>query len=233
MATRFCCAVLFTGMLHANSMAGGPETIGPYTVIRTPSAASIVSGGGAPSTWLNETNASVTVSEALTGFSVIADGYANAPSGTAILVTFAPGDLTNRPGSDLVLLDANSDLNMYRVRTSYDGFSQETMVNSFADTGVDKMYFVGGAGPSSFDITAAPIDLSVFGIPDGAVVEQMRLFCEGPSNDPVGLAVLESVGPVVPTTSSWTIASFALLLLSAGTIIQRRVPWHRFPFESV
>jgi len=212
-------------------MAGGPETIGPHTIIRTPSAASVASGGGAPFTWLNQANVPVNINEAFTGFSVITDGFANAPAGTTILVTFATGTLRNGPGPDLVLLDANSDTNVYLVATSHDGFSQQIVVSAFADTGVDRSYFVGGAGPTSFDITAATIDLSSLGVPSGMVVEQVRLFCEGPSNDPVGLGVLESVGPPVPAASTWMIASFALLLLSAGTIIQRTTSLAIYDFK--
>lgn len=222
MAIKSACTAILASLLTTISLAGGPETIGPHTIIATPSAASLVSGGGVPFTWLNEVNSPVTISDALSGFSIISDGFANAPSGTTILVTFAPGVLHNGPGNDLVLFDANSDTNVYRVRTSYDGFSQEILVSVFADTGVDRSYFLGGAGPTSFDITAAQIDLSTLGVPAGGVVGQVRLFCEGPSNDPVGLGVAESVGPPVPAASTWMLANFVLLLLSAGTIIQRQ-----------
>lgn len=213
----------------AGLAAAGPvrgETIGPYNVVATPASAVLVSGGGALFNWLNVVNAPVSINEALTGFSVIDDGYANAQSGTTLRLTFDPGVLRNHPGSDLVLLDANNDLNQYRVRTSYDGFSREILVNASSDTGVDRNYYFGGQGPAAYDVYAGTIDLSSLNIPEDQTVNTIQLFTEGPSNDPLGLGVLAVPGPV-PSLSQWGLIVTSLLLFAVGTkALLRRSPTH-------
>ncbi len=197
----------------------GSEIIGPYTIVEAPIMATLTSGGGASFNWLNVVNAPVSINEAFTGFSIIADGYANANAGTTIVVTFASGALHNGPAYDLVLFDANDDLNVYLIATSHDGFSQQIVVTSFGDTGVDRSYFYGGTGPSTFDVTAAEIDLSSLGVPDGEFVDQVRLFAEGPSNDPLGIGVVQTTGPPVPTVSQWGLITLMLLLTAAGAVV--------------
>ncbi len=103
----------------------------------------------------------------------------------------------------MVLLDADNDLNVYLIATSHNGFAQQIVVSSFIDTGEDRSYFYGGTGPITFDVTAAEIDLSSLGVPDGEFVDQVRLFTEGPSNDPLGIGVVQTIGPPVPTVSQW------------------------------
>jgi hypothetical protein len=187
------------------------EIIGPYTVVAAPTSAVLLTGGGASFNWLNVVNAPVSIDQALTGFSLIDDGYGNAQSGTTLRLTFAPGSLTNHAGPDLLLLDANNDGNQYRVATSHDGFSHEILVTASTDTGVDRNYFFGGQGPTTFDVMAAAIDLSSLNVPPGGSVDQVRLFTEGGSNDPLGLGVLASPAPV-PTTSPWSLVALGLLL---------------------
>lgn len=204
--------------LLAASRGFGSETIGPYTIISAPISATLTSGGGAQFNWLNVVNAPVSISDAFTGFSMIADGYANAQSGTTIVVTFASGVLHNGPGTDLILFDADNDVNTYRIATSYNNFTSETILTAqdFVDTGVDRSYYYGGAGPTTYNITAAEIDLSSMGVPAGATVGQVRLFTEGPSDDPLGLATVQAA---VPTLSEWGLAVMLLLLLAAGAMI--------------
>lgn len=209
---RFC---IFTLGAIALGNARG-ETIGPYEIEATPTAAVLLSGGGASFNWLNVVNNPVSLDQALTGFSVIDDGYGNAQSGTTLRITFAPGVLRNQSGPDLVLLDAGNDLNVYRVKTSYDGFTQEILVNASTDTGVDRSYFFGGAGPTTFDVLGATIDLSALNVPNGEFVHQVQLFTEGPSNDPLALGAIVA-GESVPTLSPWGLSAMILLLLAAGT----------------
>jgi len=198
------------------------ETIGPYTIVEAPIAATLTSGGGASFNWLNVVNTPVSINDAFTGFSIIEDGYANANAGTTIVVTFASGALHNGPGYDLVLFDANNDLNVYLVATSHDAFSQQIVVSSFIDTGEDRSYFYGGAVPTTFDVTAAEIDLSAFNIPDGATVDQIRLFTEGPSNDPLGIGAVQATGPPVPATSPWGMILVACGMMGAALAVLRR-----------
>jgi len=199
----------------------GAETIGPYTVNQTPIAASLTSGGGGSFNWLNVANVPVSINEAFTGFSVIADGYANAPAGTTIILTFAPGSLYNGSGPDLVLFDADNDGNNYRVATSYNNFASEILLTpvNFIDTGVDRSFFYGGTGPTNYNITASEIDLSLLGVPTGALVEQVRLFCEGASNDPLALAAVQAAAP---TVSEWGMVILSITILIAGTSLLSR-----------
>jgi hypothetical protein len=190
------------------------EIVGSFDIAATPSSAVLLSGGGASWNWLNVLNAPVTLNDALTGFSVIDDGYANAQSGTLLRLTFTPG-VRNEPGPDLVLLDAGNDLNQYRIRTSYDSFSNEILVNASTDTGVDRSYYYGGTGPATYRVYAGTIDLSNLNVPAGASVSQVQLFTEGPSNDPVGLGVLRTAA-AAPAATPWGLGAMALALITLG-----------------
>jgi hypothetical protein len=212
--------IAVTGLLMFGS-ANASETIGPYTIVATPTSAVLVSGGGPGFDWLNVVNAPVTLNDALTGFSVIDDGYANAASGSTIRLTFAPGVLRNHAGPDLVLFDANNDLNVYLVSTSHDGFTHMVASAASTDTGIDRLYFYGGQGPTSWDVMAGTIDLSSFNVPEGVSVSQIDLFTEGPANDPLGLGVLASPAalPAISHRGLWIVT---ILLAAAGTLLQRR-----------
>jgi hypothetical protein len=200
--------------------AQAAEIIGPYTIVATPIAASLVSGGGPSFNWLNIANTPVSVNDAFTGFGVIDDGYANAASGSTLLLTFAPGTLVNQSGPDLVLFDADDNLNVYLVSTSADGFSHPIAASATASTGVTRNYFLGGTGPSSYGVFATTIDLSAFGIPAEQAVNQVQIFTEGPSNDPLGLGVL-APSTQVPVGSTW-VALTTGLLTAAGWLLHRR-----------
>lgn len=215
-------AVLAIGAMTPSGAATASEIIGPYTIVATPSAASLVFGGGGPQfNWLNIVNTPVTVNEAFTGFGLVDDGYANAEAGAAMLLSFAPGTLRNNAGPDLVLFDADNNLNVYLVSTSADGFSHQNVASATTNTGVTRNYFLGGAGPSSYDLYATTIDLSSFGIPAGQDVAQVRLFCEGPSNDLLGLGVL-ATSQQVPVGSTWVALVTALLAVSGWWLRRRR-----------
>jgi hypothetical protein len=174
------------------------EIIGPYAVSATPVSVTLKSGGGASFTWLNVVNSPLTLQAALTGFSVLDDGYGNAQSGTTLRLVFAPGTLYNRPGADLVLFDAGNDLNIYLAASNYDNFSHQQVLSASTDTGLDRTYFFGGTGPTTFDVMAGTIDLTSLNVPPGQSVSEIQLFTEGPSNDPLGLGVLALPGTVPP-----------------------------------
>lgn len=214
------CTALVAAGISIPACGFGTETIGPYTIVEAPISATLTSGGGASFNWLNVVNASVSINEAFTGFSVIADGYSNGNAGTTIIVTFAPGSLHNGPGYDLVLFDAVNDGNTYRIAASHNNFASEMLLTSpdFTDTGVDRTYYFGGTGPFTYDVTAAEIDLSSMGVPDGATVDQVRIFAEAPSADPLGIGVVMSAGPV-PTLSEVGLIGLVILLATSGAII--------------
>ena len=205
------------GMCVALAGSSSGEIVGPYVIIAAPVEAELLAGGGASFDWLNVVNTPVSVDEAFTGLSVSADGFANAQSGTVVRLTFAPGTLVNRPGPDLVLLDAGNDLNVYVASTSHDGFTQSLVLNAITDTGEDRAYFQDGAGPAPHDVLAASIDLSSFDVPEGVSVAQVRLFTEGPSNDLLGLGVL--AGTPVPAAPAWGILALGLLVLAVGAVL--------------
>lgn len=213
-----CLAVLALGAMALCGAAQAAETIGAYTIVATPTAASLVSGG--PFHWLNVVNAAISVNTAFTGSPMLDDGFGNAASGTDILLTFAPGTLRNGSGPDLVVFDADDNLNVYLVSTSADGFAHSISAAATTNTGVTRNYFLDGVGPTTYGVYSGTIDLSSFGIPAGQAVDQVRLFCEGPSNDPLGLGVLAS--QQVPVGSNWVALATLMLAVGASWLLYRR-----------
>src|SRR5262249_19869110 len=131
------------GLIGMAAMGAG-EIIGPYAVIAAPTNAELLGGGGGAFNWLNVVNTPVTIQEAFTGFSVIADGYANANAGTTFRLTYAPGVVRNDRGPDLVLFDAGGNGgDQYLVSTDYDNFSHQFLVFPTVATGEQRSYFYG------------------------------------------------------------------------------------------
>lgn len=159
---------------------------------------SAVQTQGAPLTnWLNVVNAPVTVNQAFSAFNIVDDGFANVSAGTEIEVTFAPGHLVNARGPDLVLVEAGFDqTDVYLISTGHDSFDSHRLVTPTKDTAYYQVFYVAGGGQLFFQIFAAAIDLSDFGVPFGASVERVRFFAEGPGCDPLGVGVLL---PLCPT----------------------------------
>ncbi|MBL8879042.1 MAG: hypothetical protein JNG88_07970 [Phycisphaerales bacterium] len=190
---RFAAIGLIIGVV---SVACADEIIGPYRIAAAPVQAELVSGGGTSFDWLSIANVPVTIQEAFTGFGVIDDGYANAQSGTTILLTFEAGAVTNHPGADVVLFEAggpspNSDV--YLVSCDANNFSRPTLASPNQNTGVVRDYYYGGVGPQTNTVWGAPIDLGAMGVTDGGGVTQLRVFAEGPSCDLLGLGILRRV----------------------------------------
>jgi len=202
------------------------EIIGPYKVIDAPVQAQMLGGGGVSFNWLNVVNTPVSIQEAFTGFSIIADGYANANAGTTFLLTYAPGVLRNDPGPDLVLFDAGGTGNQYIVYTSYNNFNHPILVFPSVDTGEDRTYFYGGTGPQTYDVKAAVMDLSQFGVPAGATVSQVRVFTEGGSCDLLGVGVLLSTCPSDIDGNGSVGSSDAALLVSALGSVPGAASWN-------
>lgn len=217
MRTRSCRRFVLS-VLILSSVAHA-EIIGDFLIVDTPVDAVVTHGGGATFTWLNVAQEPASIPTAFTGFSVIDDGYTNAAAGTRIELTFADGALRNGVGPDLVLLDADLDLNVYFVTISYDNFSQLHVISNFVDTGVDRTYYSGAGGePRSYDIYAATIDLSLFDVPAGEAVQRVRIFTEGPSGDPLALAVLLSTCPAdIDGNGEIELSDLTLLLAAFGS----------------
>lgn len=194
MLTPRCIA--FFWLLVAAQTRTVAEVIGDFRVIDAPVHASLLLGDSAAFTWLNVNDEPVSVADAFTGFGVIDDGLAHAPAGTLIELTFADGALRNDAGPDLVLFDADFDRTVYFVTISSGNPGHIGEFSDFIDTGVDRNYFSGdGGGSRSYDIFAATLDLSEFGVPVGDSVEHVRIFLEDLNGDPLALSVLLSACP--------------------------------------
>ena len=121
------------------------ETIGPFDIAQAPVSAT----GSVGATWGNVVNTPVTVNEAFSGFSIIDDGFINISTGDFYEVTFNP-PVVNVTGPDIVVFDARYDAGAYTLSTSYDGFSASFVPSSWVDSGVDRLYYYGGAGQDLF-----------------------------------------------------------------------------------
>lgn len=167
------------------------EDIGRFGIVAAPIDAALQAGGGPQFTWLNTQNTPVTPQQAFSGLELADDGYANASAGATILLTYAAGVLSNGPGPDLVLLDAGADItDIYLVSAANNNFSQSAVLAASEDTGVERAYYAGGAGPLPFRIMAREFDLTQLGVAPGAAVTQLRIFTEGPACDLLGVGVL-------------------------------------------
>lgn len=219
--------IALLGLVTVGAGSAGAEVIGDFQIIAVPVNAVVTHGGEAGIVWLNVENHPITVQEAFTGFSAIADGISNLPAGRQIELTFAPGVLRNDAGPDLVLLDADLDLNVYFVTTSYGDFSPLRVVTEFVDTGVDRVYYSSeGGDPQSHDVYAAAIDLTSFNVPPGQIVDRVRIFTEGPSCDPLALGVLLSACPADIDGSGHIDLSDLALLLGAFGSAHGDANWH-------
>jgi hypothetical protein len=174
-------------------VAAGQETIGPYTVY-APVSASLVSGGGPGWDWLNVVNTSTSIHDAFSGHSIIADGFANGVAGTTVEMVFG-SPVVNNAGDDLVMFDARFSENDYAFSTDFDGFVAQLALpyTAFGAVGSAAYYYGLGAGKQyRATIMAAPIDLSLLGVPAGASVTAVRFTAVSDQVDPLG------VGAIVP-----------------------------------
>ena len=196
------------------------ETIGPWQIRAAPSSAALISGGGPLWDWMNVANSQVGVPAAFSGVSTIADGYANAETGTVVEVAFHAGELVNGIGPDLVMLDALYSNNTYDVSTSHDGFQSWVGVPAFGQTGVFRSYYVGGYGPYPIEIGGAGVDLTSLGVPSGATVIAVRFRTTSWECDPVGVGALchtFACGPIVYCTAGTSQNGCSPTMDSTGT----------------
>lgn len=213
---------LAAGLLLPATLSAQTQNLGPWT-LSAPDSAQLIAGGTYAWGWLNVQNAPVTVNEAFSGLPLDDDGYANASPDTVVQCYFQSG-VTNQPGDDLVMFDAQYDYGIYDISTEYDAFTAVVTVDT--DGGVtvsDKDYFYGGGAINPAEIVGVAIDLSDLGIPAGAVVYNVRFACvAGSPCDPVGLGNLTSqleltVNPAV------LVAGAPATVAVSGAVAQGRV----------
>lgn len=200
----------------ANATASA-EVIGDFKIVAAPIAATQTGGPSIATSWLNVAPVPVTVAEGFTRFSLIDDGF-RVNAGVAIDLFFEPSLVQNRPGPDLVLLDANPGLNVYLVTVFLHEAGIIRSVGAITDTHVTRDYYTSAGGPTQQSIIAATIDLSMFAIPDGGDVDHIRVFSEGPDCAPLGVGVLLSTCPQDITGDGVIdLADLSLLLASFGS----------------
>lgn len=188
------------------------EVVGTWNIVATPDSAAFVTTP--ESGWLNVVDAPVSFNDALTGFSVLDDGWANLDPGAIFELTFGAGVLKNNAGFDLVVLDAHYDSGSYALSTNLDGFTAELALGSalFSYTGVDRDYYFENndiLNPS--EIWGVGVDLSDLGIGAGVEVSAVRLRATNSSTDPIAVGVLGPLQQPVPEPGT-------LALLGAGVV---------------
>ena len=201
------------------------EVIGPWTITMVPSSATGTMNVDA--NWLNIVNTPVTLSEAFSGSSVIADGVANISTGDYYQVTF-PTPVVNGPGPELVVFEARYDNGDYTIACDYDGFATTLSLpeGSFVDSGVSRDYFYAGSGLYGASIWGATVDLSALGVPDGASVTQVRVIAIDDQCDPLGVGSLRGSAPpvAIPAVSDTGLVLLGLMVGAVGLLFLRRRP---------
>ena len=205
-------------VLLASQPLQAQETIGPFDI--QPASAT----GNFTQYWGNVVNTPVTINEAFSGFSIIDDGFINVGSGEFYEVTFDP-PIVNGTGSDIVVFDARYDAGDYTLRTSYDGFSASFVPSSWVDSGVDRSYYYGGAGPASADVWGVEVDLSDLGVPDSATVSNIRVTVNNGAGDPLGVGAIGEpliLAVEVPTLSSAGMIVLTVMMTGIAVLLIRR-----------
>lgn len=184
------------------------QTLGPWE-LTPPDSATLLSGGGGSTGWLNVVNGFISISDAMSSNPIESAGYANLDMGTQIEVTFA-GGVTNGPGPDLVMLDAQFDWGLYTISSDYDGFVATTQVDALAGTlaTVSTLYYELNPGPWTPNVLGMEVDLTNLGVPAGSSVNSLRFLCSNAACDPISLAKIGS---------SFTLEVSALAAGTTGT----------------
>ncbi|HEX9792814.1 MAG TPA: hypothetical protein VGC54_02415 [Planctomycetota bacterium] len=179
-----------------NRNAASGETVGGWFLQPPDAAAQVAGGSGSPWGWLNSTNAAVSVNDAFSGAGMVEDGFANSLAGVVVEVFFA-GGVTNGPGADVVMLDAQFDSGTYFISADHDGFGTEATVTPAVNTGEVRAYYYehNAGGPFTATVYGGELDLSAIGVGAGASVTRIRFRMESSSCDPIGL------GAIVPDFS--------------------------------
>ena len=122
--------------------------------------------------------------------------------------TFVDNVVVNEPGPDLVLFDVDVwDASGYAVAVSTpNGYTPFVWypASDAKDTGLYQAYWWwhdGGVQLNWFHVWAIEIDLSDFGLPEGAVIRKFQFGGDGA--DPLGAAALNSASPLPVRESTW------------------------------
>lgn len=161
--------------------------------------------------WFKKTQTEVNLTTALTGHSIVDDGWVFW-TGETFTVSFASGMLVNGEGNDLVLFNGNWSPENDAVSSSHDGFTAESVLGyttGWASTGVTGTWYfaqVGGTpnnGWHNGTVVAKAVDLSNLGVPSGAAVSSIRVrVVDGAgSADFLGVGALNDA-PVVSVKAS-------------------------------
>ncbi|MFG0329887.1 MAG: hypothetical protein ACF8PN_08320 [Phycisphaerales bacterium] len=177
------------GAIFTVGVAGADESIGPWE-LRAPDQAKLIAGGGPDWAYLNVIDQSVSLVDAFTGEPMLDDGFGNADAETIVQVGFDEV-VTNGPGPDLVILEAQYDKGVYAISCNYDDFIAEA-TPTMIFTGEKRGYYyqILGHGPFSADIYGGEIDLSDLGVPDGDTIRAARFRTTNDACDPIALAAI-------------------------------------------
>jgi hypothetical protein len=171
------------------------EIIGGYA-LEAPVIAERIASGDGPATekWLTTTSLPVTWREAYSGIGIIDDGMTDVRANCIVEVDFADGVLVNKPGPDLLMVEARFVAGSYAVSTEYAGFDTQVAVPSEAFSYADRnlFYYRGSPflGPFPGAIYVAPIDLSDLGVPLGVSIDAVRFRTTSSGASPLGLGAI-------------------------------------------
>lgn len=136
---------------------------------------------------------------------IILLGAADIGSDMVFEARFTNNQLVNGPGADLVLFDAAEPSGCVIAIAMPGGYTNERAYQPpVNDIGVENPYWwwgANGAGLIWLKAWAVEIDLSDFGLAEGAAVSAFRFRGEG--LDPLGAAALHSMPPVATRQTTW------------------------------
>lgn len=163
--------------------SAAPVTLGAFTFESTQFGDTLTQSDGgthAASNWLNVANANPGSPGFLTGAN-FNTGIANIGfSGNSPVYTIGYNTpISNAAGADFGVVVARFSANQFRISVSTDGITfvgaQTVFPGSAVDSLVDQSYFYGGGGPFPASLFVHSLDLSSFGLADGASVAAIQI----------------------------------------------------------
>lgn len=221
-APLVCAAAL--ALLVSARPAAAQTTLGTFTFDDNLFGDTLIQSDGgtfANHNWLNTVNANPGSPGYLTGAN-FNTGIANIGVGGAPVYTIGYNTpILNDLGADLAIVSARFSADTFDLAVSTDGVNF-TSTQSFApatavNTGVGRTYYYNGNGPFSSTLFATGVDLSAFGIAQGASISAVRI-TGLPEADLIRVAGFRAATSAVPEPSSALLflpglAAFGLLKL--------------------